>query len=74
MVVRLRDRSSLGTNARDVRLGTGVADLQRFLLEVAGLEPQPQEQPNKCVNCSRPYGGTKPLFIALDVDPYGKSL
>jgi type 1 glutamine amidotransferase len=70
MVVRLRDRSSLGNNAHDVRLGTGTADLQRFLLEVAEQEPQPQEQPNACVNCSRPYGGTKALFIALDANPW----
>jgi type 1 glutamine amidotransferase/sugar phosphate isomerase/epimerase len=70
MVVRLRDRDVLGANARDVRLGMGAADLQRFLLEVAEQEPQPQEQPNACVNCSRPYGGIKPLFIALDVDPW----
>jgi type 1 glutamine amidotransferase/sugar phosphate isomerase/epimerase len=70
MAVRLRDRSRLGTNARDVKLGTGTADLQRFLLQVAEQEPPPQEQPNACVNCSRPYGGTKPLFIALDVNPW----
>jgi len=70
MAVSLRDRSSLGTNARDVRLGTGTADLQRFLLQVAEQEPPPQEQPNACVNCGRPYGGTKPLFIALDVNPW----
>jgi type 1 glutamine amidotransferase/sugar phosphate isomerase/epimerase len=70
MAVRLRDRSRLGTNAHDVRLGTGTADLQRFLLQVAAQEPPPQEQPNACVNCGRPYGGTKPLFIALDVNPW----
>lgn len=70
MVVRLRDRDVLGANGRDVRLGTGVADVQKFLLEVAKQEPPPQEEPNKCVNCSRPYGGIKPLFIALDVDPW----
>lgn len=70
MVLRLRDRNRLGTNAHDVRLGTGTADLQRFLWEVAEQEQQPQEQPNACVNCSRPYGGTKPLFIALDLNPW----
>jgi type 1 glutamine amidotransferase len=70
MAVHLRDRSNLGTNAHDVRLGTGAADLQRLLLEVAEQGPQPQEQPNACVNCGRPYGGTKPLFIALDVNPW----
>jgi type 1 glutamine amidotransferase len=71
MAVGLRDRSALGPEASDVRLGTGAADLQRFLYEVAVAEPQPQEQPNACVNCSRPYGGTKPLFISLDVNPWG---
>jgi sugar phosphate isomerase/epimerase len=70
MVVRLRDRNVLGANGRDVPLGTGVAEAQKFLLEVAKQEPPPQEEPNKCVNCSRPYGGIKPLFIALDVDPW----
>lgn len=70
MVVRLRDRNALGANGRDVRLGTGVAGVQGFFLEIAKQEPPPQEQPDKCVNCSRPYGGTKPLFIALDRDPW----
>jgi len=71
MAVGLRDRSALGPDASDVRLGTGAADLQRFLYEVAVAEPQPQEQPNACVNCSRPYGGTKPLIISLDTNPWG---
>lgn len=71
MAVGLGDRSAFGAEASDVRLGTGIADLQRFLYEVAAAEPQPQEQPNACVNCGRPYGGTKPLFIALDVNPWG---
>ncbi len=70
MAVRLRDRNHLGTNGRDVPLGTGVAEAQKFFLEVAKQEPPPIEDPSKCVNCSRPYGGTKPLFIALDVDPW----
>jgi type 1 glutamine amidotransferase/sugar phosphate isomerase/epimerase len=70
MAVRLRDRNVLGLNGRDVPLGTGVAEAQKFFLEVAKQEPPPQEDPSKCVNCSRPYGGTKPLFIALDVDPW----
>ena len=70
MVVRLRDRSALGANGHDVRLGTGVAEAEKFLIEVAKQEPPPHEEPNKCVNCGRPYSGTKPLFIALDVDPW----
>jgi type 1 glutamine amidotransferase/sugar phosphate isomerase/epimerase len=70
MAVRLRDRNHLGPNGRDVPLGTGVAEAQKFFLEVAKQEPPPFEDPSKCVNCSRPYGGIKPLFIALDVDPW----
>jgi type 1 glutamine amidotransferase/sugar phosphate isomerase/epimerase len=70
MAVRLRDRNHLGPNGRDVPLGTGVAEAQKFFLEVAKQEPPPIEDPSKCVNCSRPYGGTKPLFIALDVDSW----
>ena len=70
MVAELSDRSSLGNNSHDVRLGTGVADLQKFLYEVAEQEPQPEERPSACVNCARPYGGTKPLFIALTVSPW----
>ena len=70
MAVSLRDRSDLGLVGRDVQLGTGVADVQKFLYRVAQMEPPPQEQPTACSNCSRPYGGTRPLFIALDVDPW----
>ena len=70
MAVRLRDRNHLGPNGRDVPFGTGVAEAQKFFLEVAKQEPPPFEDPSKCVNCSRPYGGIKPLFIALDVDPW----
>ena len=70
MVAEVRDRSNLGDRSHDVRLGAGVADVQRFFYEVAEQEPQPQEQPNACVNCGRPYGGTKPLFIALSVNPW----
>lgn len=74
MVAEVRDRSQLGNDARDVRLGTGAADLQRFFYEVAKEEPKPEEQPNACVNCSRPYGGTRPLFIALAVNPWEISI
>ncbi len=70
LAVRFRDRSRLGSNARDVQLGKGAGNLQRFLLEVAKQEPKPQEQVTACVDCGRPYGGTKPLFVALDVDPW----
>ena len=70
MVAHLRDRSGLGARAMDAALGSGVADLAQFLFEIARQEPEPQEQPDKCSNCSRPYGGTKPLFIALDAKLY----
>jgi type 1 glutamine amidotransferase/sugar phosphate isomerase/epimerase len=74
MVAEVRDRSNLGADAHDVPLGTGVGDLQRFFYEVAVLEPKPEERPNACVNCSRPYGGTTPLFIALGVNPWAVTL
>jgi type 1 glutamine amidotransferase/sugar phosphate isomerase/epimerase len=70
MVVHLRDRTALGARAMDAALGSGVADLEHFLFEIARQAPAPQEQPDKCSNCSRPYGGTKPLFIALDAKLY----
>ncbi|RZU29720.1 ThuA domain-containing protein [Edaphobacter modestus] len=70
MAVEVRDRNALGPNGRDVPLGTGVAGLEQFFLQIAKQEPPPQEEPGKCVNCSRPYGGTKPLFISLEVDPW----
>jgi hypothetical protein len=70
MVAELSDRSSLGSNARDVRLGTGAGDLEKFLYQAAEQEPQPEEKPSACVNCIRPYGGTRPLFIALTVSPW----
>ena len=70
MVAELSDRSALGNNSHDVRLGTGVAELQKFLYQVAEQEPQPEEKPSACVNCARPYGGTKPLFIALTITPW----
>jgi sugar phosphate isomerase/epimerase len=46
MVVHVRDRSELGRNGRDVPLGTGVADLEKVLLEIAKQEPPPEEQPD----------------------------
>lgn len=70
MVVEVRDRSGFGEEAHDVRLGTGAGELQQFFYNVGLAEPAPQEQPNACVNCGRPYGGTRPLFIALGVDPW----
>ena len=40
MVAELSDRSSLGSNSHDVRLGTGVGELQKFLYEVAEQDRQ----------------------------------
>ena len=77
MVVDLRDRNASGAGGRDVTLGSGVAGLAGFFLDLARQAPEPQESPAKCVNCSRPYGGVKPLFLALDarsfdaVDQFG---
>ena len=48
MAVSLRDRSDFGVFGRDVQLGTGVANVQKFLYRVAQMEPPPQEQPNAC--------------------------
>ncbi len=59
VVAELKDRLMA------VRLGEQTANLKEFLLAIAKQEPQPQEQPDKCTNCSRPYGGTRPLFIAI---------
>jgi type 1 glutamine amidotransferase len=44
------------------------AGLTQALVEIAKQEPPPEESPEKCSNCSRPYGGTRPLFIALDTN------
>jgi type 1 glutamine amidotransferase/sugar phosphate isomerase/epimerase len=70
LVAHLRDRSTLGGNGQDVTLGSGVAELPKVLLELARQAPPPQEKPDQCSNCSRPYGGLKPLFLALDADPW----
>jgi hypothetical protein len=45
------------------------AHLSDFLLDISRAEPEPQESPTKCGNCSRPYSGVKPLVIALDATP-----
>lgn len=52
MVLKLRD--------------TDQANLSKLLLDIARSEPKPEESPNKCVNCSRPYGGTRPLFVSIE--------
>lgn len=56
--------------ALTLRTGTNTKDL---LLDIAKHEPPPQEDPTKCGNCSRPYGGTRPLFIALEPESGGFS-
>jgi len=70
LAVRIRDRNSLGSGAHDVKLGTGAASLQKFFLRLAEMAPPPEEKPESCVNCSRPYGGIRPLFLAIDADPW----
>jgi len=41
------------------------AHLTAVLLDISRAEPPPQESPEQCSNCSRPYSGVKPLVIAL---------
>jgi type 1 glutamine amidotransferase len=52
MVLNVDDRSN-------------AARLTGLLLDISRAEPAPQESPDKCSNCSRPYSGTRPLVIAL---------
>jgi type 1 glutamine amidotransferase len=54
--------------ALDLGKRASAAELKPILLEIAHEEPPPEEQPDKCSNCGRPYGGTRPLFIALDAN------
>ncbi len=70
MVMTVRDRSAVGKIARNVALGTGVADIQKVLLDIAKSEPPPVEDTMKCSNCGRPYTGNKAMTIILDVDRY----
>ena len=44
----------------------GASRLSDLLLDISRAEPAPEEQPEKCSNCGRPYGGTKPLVVTLD--------
>ncbi|MFL6414147.1 MAG: ThuA domain-containing protein, partial [Bryobacteraceae bacterium] len=74
MTLTLRDRSALGAKGHDVPLGSGVGNVKNLLLEIAKREPAPEEQPDECSNCSRPYGGIKPLFIVINqIDAGGAS-
>ncbi|HXJ39284.1 MAG TPA: ThuA domain-containing protein [Bryobacteraceae bacterium] len=67
IAVYLRDRSALGGAGRDVTVGSGAAGLERFFLDLAKLAPEPTEDPAKCANCGRPYGGLRPVFIGFDI-------
>jgi hypothetical protein len=64
--------SAVGNNAElvdrlmAIEVRPGEPDLSRVLLDIAKHEPAPEEHPEQCSNCDRPYGGTKALFIALD--------
>jgi len=66
LVVNLRDRSATGAKGRNVTLGSGVAGVTQFLLEMARLLPAPQEFPEKCSNCGRPTGELKPVLLTVD--------
>jgi type 1 glutamine amidotransferase len=48
-----------------LELGPGATSQSKLLLDIAKQMPAPEEQPDKCGNCGRPYGGTRPLFISL---------
>lgn len=37
-----------------------------LLMDLVKQEPPPEEKPDACSNCGRPYGGTRPLFIAIE--------
>jgi len=50
-----------------VNLGTGLAGLAPFLMELSRLErPESLVSPSECGNCSRPLVGIKPLFLAIE--------
>ncbi len=52
-------------------LGTGVADIQKVLLEIAKQEPPPTEDTTKRTAAwQSPRRHQEPLFIVLDVDRY----
>jgi type 1 glutamine amidotransferase len=58
--------STAGNRLMTLELHGGAANRAQLFLDLAKQEPAPEEQPDKCSNCGRPYGGTKPLFIAID--------
>ncbi len=47
-------------------LHAGGAAQPKLLMDITKQLPPPEEQPDKCGNCGRPYGGTRPLFIAIE--------
>ncbi len=47
-------------------LHAGAAAQPKALMEITKQLPPPEEQPDKCGNCGRPYGGTRPLFISIE--------
>jgi len=49
-----------------LQLHSGAAGQNKLLLEIAKQMPAPQEQPDRCGNCGRPYSGTRPLFISIE--------
>jgi type 1 glutamine amidotransferase len=58
--------SAAGERLMALELRSGGTNRSQLFLDLAKQEPAPEEQPDKCSNCGRPYGGTKALFIAID--------
>ncbi|HXJ38234.1 MAG TPA: ThuA domain-containing protein [Bryobacteraceae bacterium] len=49
-----------------LELHPGATAPTKVLMEITKQLPPPEEQPDKCGNCGRPYGGTRPLFISIE--------
>jgi type 1 glutamine amidotransferase len=67
LAVNLRDRSALGAKGHNVILGTGVAGVEPFLLEMSKLQPptiQDNWPPTTDGGAKRSEG--KPVYITLD--------
>ena len=61
-IATLQDRSMVVNLPEKMSADT----LSAFLLGMAKLEPDPRESPNACTNCSRPYSGIRPVFLAVE--------
>lgn len=78
LLAALEGRSSHLGAALDAKSAAGAKDRLKVLevsggdvaqskvfLDIAKDEPAPEEHPNQCGNCGRPYGGSRPLMIVL---------